>query len=231
MKRTVLLVFSLAIGATALAQPGKTAKPAPNALKTTFDSASYAVGMSVASFYKQQGFTKLNGNMVVKGINDVFADKGVQLDKTVANSVLTRYMNTLNENKAATAIEVGKKCMDNNKKNPNIKSTPSGLQYEVLTEGTGPSPTAQDSVTCNYVGHFIDGKEFDNSYSRGEPITFPLANVIPGWTEGLQLMKVGSKYRFWIPYTLGYGATDYAGIPGGSTLIFEVELLGVKKKQ
>lgn len=231
MKRFVFVVLASFPAVAAVAQTGKAPKPAPALLKSEYDSASYAVGMSVASFYKQQGFTKLNGNMVVKGMNDVFGNQKTQLDKAAANSVLTEYMNTLNIAKAKGTIEAGKKLMDENKKRPTVKTTASGLQYEVLTEGTGVSPTAEDSVTCNYVGTFLDGKEFDNSYNRGQPITFPLNQVIAGWTEALQLMKVGAKYRLWIPYTLGYGASDYNNIPGGSTLIFEVELLDVKKKQ
>jgi FKBP-type peptidyl-prolyl cis-trans isomerase len=101
----------------------------------------------------------------------------------------------------------------------------------VITEGTGIKPLATDSVTVNYKGTLIDGTEFDNSYTRGEPITFPLNRVIAGWTEGLQLMTVGSKYKLYIPYTLAYGSHDQGPIPGGSALIFEVELLDVKKSK
>lgn len=108
--------------------------------------------------------------------------------------------------------------------------TASGLQYEILRDSTGIKPVAADDVTVHYRGTFIDGSGFDNSYDRGEPITFNLRGVIAGWTEGLQLMSVGSKYKFYVPYTLGYGAFDYMSIPGGSMLIFEVELLAVIKK-
>jgi FKBP-type peptidyl-prolyl cis-trans isomerase len=104
------------------------------------------------------------------------------------------------------------------------------LQYEVISQGTGPKPGLKDTVVCNYKGAFLDGKEFDNSYKRGEPAEFPLTNVIRGWTEVLQLMPVGSKYKVYVPYQLGYGPSDYNGIPGGSLLVFEIELVSVKGK-
>ncbi len=121
----------------------------------------------------------------------------------------------------------------NNLNNEGVQQTASGLQYRVVTEGSGPRPTATDTVTVHYRGTFIDGTEFDSSYSRGTPTTFSVGGVIDGWTEGLQLMPVGSTYQFFIPSELGYGPNDYPpgqippNIPGGSTLIFEVELLGI----
>ena len=120
--------------------------------------------------------------------------------------------------------------MKRNKLRPGVKTTATGLQYEVITEGTGPKPSATDSVTCHYRGVLIhETIPFDDSYSRGQPITFSLKSVIPGWTEGLQLMSVGSKYKLYVPHTLGYGLFDYGPIPGGSTLVFDVELLDIKK--
>ena len=116
-----------------------------------------------------------------------------------------------------------------NKLKPGVKTTTSGLQYEILRDTLGEKPVATDSVTCNYTGTLVDGTEFDNSYKRGQPITFSLRGVIAGWTEGLQLMSIGSKYKFYVPYQIGYGAFDYGPIPGGSTLIFEIELLAIKK--
>ena len=121
--------------------------------------------------------------------------------------------------------------LEQNKTRPGVKTTASGLQYEVVKEGTGPKPGPTDSVTCNYKGTLINGTEFDNSYTRGEPITFPLNRVIPGWTEALQLMTVGSTYKFYIPYNLAYGVNDNGPIPGGSALVFQVDLLDVKKAQ
>lgn len=126
-------------------------------------------------------------------------------------------------------IEAGQKFLAQNKTKAGVKTTASGLQYEVITEGTGPKPTATETVEVNYMGTLLDGTEFDNSYKRGQPISFPLNRVIAGWTEGLQLMPVGSKFKFYIPYNLGYGLNGNGAIPGGSTLVFEVELLSIKK--
>ena len=132
--------------------------------------------------------------------------------------------------KSKPTIEAGENFLASNKKKPGVTTTASGLQYEVLTQGTGPKPTLQDTVVCNYKGTFLNGTEFDNSYSRGTPAEFLLTRVIKGWTEVLQLMPVGSKYKVYVPYQLGYGGGDYQGIPGGSLLIFEIELLGIKGK-
>jgi FKBP-type peptidyl-prolyl cis-trans isomerase len=125
--------------------------------------------------------------------------------------------------------EAGKKFLEDNAKKAGVKTTSSGLQYKVITEGTGKKPKATETVTVHYRGTLIDGTEFDSSYKRGEPISFGLNRVIAGWTEGLQLMPTGSKYEFYIPYNLAYGDRGAGGvIPPYATLIFEVELLGVK---
>ncbi|MBN8687635.1 MAG: FKBP-type peptidyl-prolyl cis-trans isomerase [Chitinophagales bacterium] len=237
MKRRMFAALLLVSGSV-MAQPGGVkpgTKPAPKpalpVLKTMNDSASYAVGISVANFYKQQGVSKLNTTLVSRAINDIMGNKKPLIDDNTANTVMNNYMTRLQQEKSKGAIEAGEAFLAKNKKRPEVKTTASGLQYEVVTEGTGERPSAEDSVTCHYRGTFIDGKGFDNSYDNGQPITFSLRGVIPGWTEGLQLMTVGSKYKFYIPYTLGYGAFDYMAIPGGSCLLFEVELLGVTKKQ
>ncbi|HEX5655153.1 MAG TPA: FKBP-type peptidyl-prolyl cis-trans isomerase [Chitinophagaceae bacterium] len=236
-KLMVVMVLVLAVKSGLEAQTGKPAtkpaaiKPALAVLKNINDSASYAVGVSVANFYKQQGITKLNTTLVSKGITDVFGSKKTLLDDATCNSVMNTYMNRIQQQKSKGAIDSGEAFLKKNKLKPGIKTTASGLQYEVIAEGSGPKPTATDSVTCHYKGTLLNGFPFDDSYSRGQPITFALRGVIPGWTEGLQLMNTGSKYRFFIPYTLGYGAFDYGPIPGGSMLIFEVELLEVRKAQ
>jgi FKBP-type peptidyl-prolyl cis-trans isomerase len=231
-KSTLFVLFSIVLG-LANAQTGTTkpvAKPAASPLKNMNDSASYAIGISVANFYKQQGFTKINSALVTKGCSDIMNGKKPLFDDATATNVMNSYMSKVQAEKSKPNMEAGEKFLAKNKLKPRVKTTPSGLQYEVVTEGTGPKPTADDSVTCHYRGTFIDGKGFDNSYDRGAPITFALHGVIPGWTEGLQLMSVGSKYKFYIPYNLAYGAFDYMTIPGGSALVFEVELLDVKKK-
>src|SRR5580765_9024996 len=132
--------------------------------------------------------------------------------------------------KASANLKAGKDFLDANKKKPGITTLPSGLQYEVITEGTGIKPSASNKVTCHYHGTLIDGTVFDSSVKRGQPATFPLNMVIKGWTEGLQLMPLGSKWRFFIPPNLGYGDRQVsAQIGPNSTLIFDVELLSVGK--
>jgi FKBP-type peptidyl-prolyl cis-trans isomerase len=243
MKKTALFILLSATVSVINAQPGKTTptKPATkpvakpvNPFKNSNDSISYVLGESAAFYLSQQGFTdiKLNNALFTKGLNDILGKKGTLIDDVTANNLLNSYMMKVQAQKSQPAIAAGQKCQADNKLKPGIITTPSGLQYQVLTQGSGAKATSpEDSVTCHYRGTFINGEGFDNSYDRGAPITFALNKVIPGWTEGLQLMTVGSKYKFWIPYTLGYGAADYMSIPGGSLLIFEVELLDVKKKQ
>ena len=199
-------------------------------LKTLEDSANYAMGLSIANFYRQQGVTKINSALVTKAINDAMSGKPLLLNDAQTSSVLMTYLNKQQMAKSKPAIDACNNFLAVNKKKQGVVTTTSGLEYEVITQGTGPKPTLKDTVVCNYKGEFIDGNEFDNSYKRGAPAEFPLTNVIRGWTEVLQLMPEGSKYKVYVPYQLGYGASDYNGIPGGSLLIFEIELLDVKGK-
>ncbi len=225
-----LIILSFNASVLVMCQPGKTAvKPTAPVLKNLTDSVSYSIGLNAANFYKQQGVKSLNTALISKAINDVMTGKKPLLNETDANNVMTRCMTILQGEKSKPRIDSGNAFLEKNKKRSEVKTTASGLQYEVIKEGSGIKPTKQDSVTCHYKGTLLNGIVFDNSYDRGQPITFPLAGVIPGWTEGLQLMSVGSKYKLYIPYTLAYGALDYGPIPGGSMLIFEVELLDVKK--
>jgi FKBP-type peptidyl-prolyl cis-trans isomerase len=193
-------------------------------LKNEMDSLSYAIGLSVANFYRQQGI-KLNTTLVTKACNDVLTSKKPLLTDEQANLLFMCHSNPT----LCAHVKEDEKFLAGNKKNPNVKLTSSGLQYEVITQGTGIRPNATDTVTVNYKGTLTNGTEFDNSYKRGEPISFALDHVIRGWTEGLQLMTVGSKYKFYIPYQLGYGLNEMGTIPAGSALVFEVELLDVKK--
>lgn len=244
MIKNFLVICMLAAAPAVLAQNGKpttgvkttgavkttvAAKPTAPVLKTAEDSVSYAVGISVANFYKQQGISKLNTSLISRAINDLMGGKKPLLDDAAANQVMNDYMNKMQAKKSKPAIEAGEKFLAQNKTKAGVVTTGSGLQYEVLTEGTGAQPLATDSVTCHYKGTLLDGTVFDNSYDRGTPITFFLSGVIRGWTEGVQLMKEGAKYKFYIPYQLAYGPNDYGPIPGGSMLTFEVELLKVIK--
>ena len=199
-------------------------------LKTLEDSANYAMGLSVANFYKSQGVTKINSAIVTRAINDALSGKSVLLNDMQANTCMMTYLNKQQMTKSKPTIDAGENFLAANKKKQGVTTTASGLQYEIMTQGTGPKPTMKDSVVCNYKGTFLNGTEFDNSYSRGTPAEFALNRVISGWTEVLQLMPVGSKYKVYVPYQLGYGSGDYQGIPGGSLLIFEIELLGIKGK-
>ncbi len=230
MKKALLaLTLFSSVAATAQKKPLPPKKPVAAApiLKTTIDSVSYSIGVNVASFYKQQGLTQLNASVVSKAISDVLSGKKTLLNDEEANTVMMRYMNQASEAKAKPAIAAGKAFLAQNKTKPGVKTTASGLQYLVIKEGSGASPTEADSVTCHYAGTLIDGTEFDNSYKRGEPITFAVGGVIKGWTEALQLMTVGSKYKLFIPHQLGYGTNDVGSIPAGSVLLFDVELLSI----
>lgn len=205
------------------------AKPA-TALKNLTDSASYAMGISFANFYVQQGFSNINVALVNKAIDDVISKKKVLLSNDEANTIMMKYVNQAQEAKAKGAIEEGEKFLAQNKTKPGVKTTASGLQYEVIKEGNGPKPLETDTVTVHYAGSLLSGQEFDNSYKRGEPISLPLNGVIRGWTEALQLMPVGSKYKLYIPYQLGYGTQGAGAIPPGSVLVFEVELIKINGK-
>lgn len=201
-------------------------------LKTDADSVSYAFGVSLGQFMKSQGVHTLNYTMLNKAIDQCIKGEQTLMNTDQANQI----MGKLAENKAKLAAgsekEKGREFLEKNKARKEITETASGLQYEILVKGTGPVPKREDTVTAHYKGVLLDGKEFDNSYKRGEPLTIPVAGVIPGWTEALTLMPVGSKWKLYIPSSIGYG--DYGAgqdIPGGSTLVFEVELLGIGNKK
>ncbi|RYY40989.1 MAG: FKBP-type peptidyl-prolyl cis-trans isomerase [Chitinophagaceae bacterium] len=230
--KKVLLATALLASAAVYAQK-KPVKPAPkaaaaNPLKNQNDSLSYAFGLYAAGMAQQSDW-KINPAILAKAALDAQGGKTTLMNKDQAEFFLYQQQQT---SRAKGNIEEGKRFLAQNKNKPGIKTTASGLQYEVMTEGTGIMPTAQDTVSANYRGTLINGKEFDASARHGGPISFPLNQVIKGWTEGLQLMRVGSKYRFFIPQELAYGLMG-AGqdIPGGAALIFEVELVDVKKKQ
>jgi FKBP-type peptidyl-prolyl cis-trans isomerase len=245
MKKILIAVLLFGCLTTyAQKKPAPVKKPVPKAasqsviLKNLTDSVSYAIGLSVANFYTQQGLKNINTAIVAKAINDAVAGKKLLMSESDANQCMMQYMNKAqgekskeNAQKAQPTIKAGEKFLTENKKNPNVKTTASGLQYEIIKEGTGIRPAANDTIVAHYAGTLIDGTEFDNSYKRGQPITITPANVIKGWTEALQMMPAGSKYKLYIPYQLAYGLSEAGAIPPGSVLIFEVELLEVKKAQ
>lgn len=200
------------------------------------DKVSYALGLNIGQQLKQMG---LKGSLKVEdfaaAITDTLEGSDLKVSLPEAQQVLTQFFNELEEKQRAAAAEAGKaareegeKFLAENAKRDGIVVTKSGLQYEVLTEGTGKQPVAADTVRCHYEGRLLDGSVFDSSYRRGEPADFGLQQVIKGWTEGVQLMKEGAKYRFYIPYNLAYGERGAgADIPPYAALIFDVELVKV----
>jgi FKBP-type peptidyl-prolyl cis-trans isomerase FklB len=201
------------------------------AVVTPMDSLSYSIGVQIAEYYKTQGVENVNAACVSQAVNDVFDNKALAISEDAANMNIQQKLQEFMARKISGQKEAGIKFLEANKSRPGVVTLPSGLQYEIITKGTGAIPTAEDTVSANYIGTLIDGQEFDNSYKRGEPLTIPVSGVIRGWTEALQLMPVGSKWRLFVPSDLGYGDRGAGGvIPGGSALVFEIELLGIQNK-
>jgi len=193
------------------------------------EKASYALGISIASNLSGQNLSEIDTKLFTEGLNDFFQENTFKIDVNEINQVITDYQTSQAKTANAGVLEEGELFLAENKKKDNITTTDSGLQYEVLTKGNGASPKATDKVTVHYVGTLLDGTKFDSSVDRGEPATFGLNQVIAGWTEGVQLMKEGAKYRFYIPYNLAYGERGAPpNIPGFATLIFEVQLITVQ---
>jgi FKBP-type peptidyl-prolyl cis-trans isomerase FklB len=215
-----------------VAQTKKTAgASAGSLLKTSNDSVSYAFGISLGQYMKSQGLSNPNYAMLTKAIDQSIKGQPTLLDVNQANQCIGKLAETKAKQAASGEKEKGRQFLAKNKTKAGIMQTASGLQYEIIKNGTGPKPSREDTVTAHYAGSLLDGKEFDNSYKRGEPLTIPVAGVIPGWTEALQLMPVGSKWKLYIPSDIAYGDYGNSGIPGGATLVFEVELLGISNKK
>jgi len=195
------------------------------------DSLSYSVGILLANNLKQQGLEEVTLEDLQQGITDVFNDNDLKIEMDKANQMFRQHMMDLQQKAMMASKMKGKKFLQENAKKEGVQQTESGLQYLVLTPAEGPKPAATDKVTVHYEGRLIDGTVFDSSIERGQPATFPLNGVIKGWTEGLQLMPVGSKYRFFIPSELAYGERGAGqNIGPNETLIFEVELLSIEGK-
>lgn len=195
------------------------------------DKLSYAWGLAMGQQLRAMGVQNLEISDFSNAVKAAFDGKEPELPLDEAQKLINEYLADLQEKAVAKAKEVGSKFLEENAKKEGVKVTATGLQYMVEKEGTGTSPAATDEVTVHYTGRLLDGTVFDSSVSRGEPATFPLNRVIPGWTEGLQLMKEGGKTVFFIPSELAYGAQGVPNaIPPHSTLIFEVELIKVVKK-
>lgn len=233
------LVALAVVGLTACNQEEAVAKKVE--LTTEAQKEAYSVGASIGKYMsghiKEQeelGFA-VDRTLIIQGFSDGLVDT-TDLTEEEMQTVLQGLDQKLNDKRleqaetlAAKAIEEGQKFLSDNKAKEGVVTTESGLQYEVLTAGEGDKPVAEDTVEVHYRGTLTDGTEFDSSYTRGEPAKFPLNRVIPGWTEGVQLMSVGAKYKFVIPAELAYGDRDTGTIPANSTLVFEVELISIEK--
>lgn len=200
------------------------------------DKLSYALGLGIGRQLSQMGAENLNIDDFAQAIKDVIAGNEPKVSNTEAQTIVQEFFQKQEEKQRAAAAErfkgtreEGEKYLAENAKKDGVVTLPSGLQYQVLKEGNGRKPKATDTVKCHYEGMLVDGTMFDSSIQRGEPAEFPLNGVIRGWTEGLQLMQEGAKYRFFIPYHLGYGEQGAgAAIPPFAALIFDVELIEVK---
>ena len=217
MKKTTILSIVLSFLISGLWAQNQSSK---------MDSVSYNLGILIAQNLKRQGLEKVNPTELAKGIADALA--GVKVDLAQCNESVSEYLTAQQAKKFEGNVAEGKKFLEENKKRPEVKTTNSGLQYEIMKAGAGAKPTANDKVTVHYHGTLLNGTVFDSSVERGQPATFGVNQVIPGWVEGLQLMPLGAKWKFFIPYDLAYGERGAGGEIGPfATLVFEVELLKI----
>ncbi|HNQ36930.1 MAG: FKBP-type peptidyl-prolyl cis-trans isomerase [Prolixibacteraceae bacterium] len=205
-------------------------------LKTDVDSTSYALGILIAQQNKQSletvpGGDQINIDLLAEAFRQVLKGDSTLFTPAESNEMVSNFFQKMGEKVAQENLEAGNAFLEKNKSREGVTTTASGLQYEVITEGTGPKPTAEDMVKVHYHGTLIDGKVFDSSVDRGEPAEFPVGGVIQGWVEALQLMPVGSKWKIYLPASLAYGERGAGGdIEPNSALVFEVELLEILPK-
>ena len=192
---------------------------------------SYALGLIIGNNLKGMNIEGLLTTEFTRAVEQVLNGEKTEMTEVQAQGLVQEFLREQQEVAGKAAREAGENFLAENAKREGVKVTETGLQYEVLTPALGIKPTPTDTVTCHYEGRLIDGTVFDSSYRRGEPASFPLQGVIRGWTEGLQLMSIGSKFRFFIPFDLAYGAQGAGGsIPPYAALVFDVELLGIEGK-
>lgn len=228
------VIFSIVLIVLVASACNKVSVPEKAKLSNEMDSVSYALGVQYGGWLKDREMSEINYNAFLAGSHHAFSkeDKDLQISQNDANEVIMTYLTALQakQNEAASAAE--KEFFTENAAKEGVESTGSGLQYKVVKEGEGSKPAASDRVKVHYHGTFIDGSIFDSSVERGEPATFGLNQVIPGWTEGLQLMSPGAKYIFYIPSELAYGERGRAPkIKPFTPLIFEVELFEINPKE
>ena len=210
-----------------------TSKKLPGISQSQIDSVSYAVGVSFGGMMKQSNMEGLNFSQIQKGINDVLAGKELKINEDQISTVINDYMIKAQAAMQELKVQEQTKFFEENGKKDGVNATESGLQYRIELPGNNEvMATAEDTVEVHYTGTLLDGTVFDSSYDRGETASFPLDRVIKGWTEGMQLVGEGGKLTLWIPYSLGYGSRQMSEeLPAYSTLVFEVELIKVKKAQ
>ena len=224
MNKTVqLLIVGFAIVLSSCSNDATDKTP-----ETEMEKVSYSLGVNVATGVKAQGLDTIDANAVAKAFKDVFAGNDLDISEEESMQVLQDYFGKLAAEKSAQAGEAGSVYLTENGAKEGVITTESGLQYEVMTEGSGAKPNADDQVTVHYHGMLTDGTVFDSSVDRGEPAQFGVTQVIPGWVEALQLMSVGDKWKLTIPSELAYGDKGAGNLIGpGETLVFEVELIGI----
>lgn len=201
-------------------------------LDNDVQKASYGIGTQIGNNMKQQNID-IDSTALAAGLSDALSGKDLKLKPEEIQQALMK-LQEMAVKKQAEVAEKNKKegqaFLEKNKAESGIKTTASGLQYQVIKEGTGATPSDKDVVTAHYEGKLVNGQKFDSSYDRNQPADFPVTGVIPGWTEALKLMKVGSKFKLYVPPELGYGASPRPGIPPNSVLVFDVELMGIKNE-
>ena len=224
MNKTVqLLIVGFAIVLSSCSNNATNKTP-----ETEMEKVSYSLGVNVATGVKAQGLDTIDANAVAKAFNDVFKGNELDISEEESMEVLQAYFGKLQAAAQAKANEAGNAYLTENAAKEGVITTESGLQYEVMTAGSGAKPTADDQVTVHYHGMLTDGTVFDSSVDRGEPAQFGVTQVIPGWVEALQLMSVGDKWKLTIPSNLAYGDRGAGGLIGpNATLVFEVELIGI----
>jgi FKBP-type peptidyl-prolyl cis-trans isomerase len=229
MKRSALaLLFFISLVITMKGQDQQVAAEQP--LKNAVDSLSYSFGVLIGNNMLTQGVAEINEGLFIKGFNNGYKNSEPLISMELANSYIQEYFNKQISNEATMNLEKSNAFLAENQAKEGVVTLPSGLQYKIITPGAGEYPKAEDQVRVHYRGTFIDGKVFDSSIDRGEPIVFGCGQVIPGWTEALQLMQPGARWMLYIPPTLAYGEQGAGGVIGpNQALVFEVELIEIVK--